>query len=95
MLRQLEALGAGGGTVTRDGQGGTRAVSRGDLESQRMAGTSWGSYARLNSRHPATRSKRVNIQTRQPRPGWSHRPDMGDAGSKGRDRHGEVRACHG
>lgn len=39
MLRQLEAVGAGGGRVTRDGQGGARAVSRGDLESRRMAAT--------------------------------------------------------
>ena len=51
MLRQLEAVGAGGGRVTRDEQAGARAVSRGDLESRRMAGTSWGSYARLDSRH--------------------------------------------
>ena len=82
MLRQLEALGAGGGTVTRDGQGGTRAVSRGDLESQRMAGTSWGSYARLDSRHPATRSKRVNIQTRQPRPAGVTGQTWGMPGAK-------------
>lgn len=38
MLRQLETVGVGGSRVTRDGQGGARAVSRGDLESQRAAG---------------------------------------------------------
>ena len=33
-----------------------------------MAGTSWGSYALVDPRHPAMRSKRVNTQMRQPCP---------------------------
>lgn len=94
MLRQLKTVRAGGSRIARDGQGGTRAVSRDDLESQRaagpgppqeawrMAGTSWGSYALLDPRHPTTRSKRVNTQTRQPCPAGVTGQTWGMPGAK-------------